>query len=65
MEFDLIEKIVLAVACPVLTSVLVAAFYFSQSKWGQRRDQRWWDSRDAEWIDDDVETYAQELRGAK
>jgi len=65
MEFDIVEKVFLAVACPVFASALIVAFYVSQVKWEKRRDQRWWQSRKAEWIDCDQETYAAKLSGSK
>lgn len=51
MEFDIVLKIILAVACPVMASALVAAFYFSQTKWEKRREQRFWQTRQTEWIE--------------
>lgn len=65
MEFDIIEKIVIAVACPVFASALLVAFYVSQVKFEKRREQRWWKERKAEWVDCDVETYARQLRGSE
>ena len=63
MEFDIVEKIVLAVACPVLASALSFAFYVSQTKWEKRREQRWWKERKSEWVDCDQTTYEAKLKG--
>lgn len=63
MEFDIIEKIIIAAACPVFASSLLVLFYMTQARWEKRRDQRWWATRQAEWIDE--ETIASKLRGAK
>lgn len=51
MELDLIEKIVLAVACPVFASALTVVFFLAQSQWEKERDRRFWMRRNAEWID--------------
>jgi hypothetical protein len=63
MELDLIEKIVLAVACPVFASALTVTVFLAQNQWEKERERRFWMRRNAEWIDCDVETYAKELRG--
>ena len=65
MEFDIVEKIVLAVMCPVFASSLVVFVYMTQAKWEKRRDQRWWATRQAEWVDCHQKAYAARLRGAK
>lgn len=49
MEFDIWEKIILAVACPVIASALVVVFYMSQSTLEKRREQRFWANRQTEW----------------
>jgi len=51
MELDLIEKIVLAVACPVFASALTVTVFLAQSQWEKERDRRFWMRRNAEWID--------------
>lgn len=63
MDMDLVWKIVLAVGCPVLASALSFAFYVSQTKWEQRRNQRWWQDRKSEWIDCDQASYEAKLKG--
>lgn len=65
MEFDLVEKIVLAVLCPVFAGALLVTFYITQHRWEKRGDQRWWETRDAEWIDCDVQNYHDQLRGQR
>lgn len=64
MEFDIIEKIILAVACPAFASALLVAFYVSQVKFEKRREQRWWKERKAEWVDCDQATYSAKLKGS-
>ena len=51
MELDLIEKIVLAVACPVFASALTVIVFLAQNQWEKERDRRFWMRRNAEWID--------------
>lgn len=51
MEFDIVEKIAIAVMCPVFASSLLAFVYYTQAKWEQRRDQRFWAKRQLEWIE--------------
>ena len=63
MEFDIIEKIALAVMCPVFASALLVAFYVSQVKWEKRRERRWWQERKTEWVDCDQVAYEAKLKG--
>lgn len=51
MELDLIEKIVIAVACPVFASALLVTFYATQHRWERKRDKAFWVNRNADWID--------------
>lgn len=51
MELDLIEKIVLAVACLVFASALTVTVFLAQNQWERERERRFWMRRNAEWID--------------
>lgn len=63
MEFDIIEKIIIAVACPVFASSLLVLFYTTQARWEKRRDQRFWATRNADWIEQAAPT--EQVRGSK
>ena len=51
MDLDLVEKIVLAVACPVFASTLTVVIFLGQNQWEKERERRFWMRRNAEWID--------------
>lgn len=51
MDLDLIEKIVLAVACQVFASALTVIVFLAQNQWEKERERRFWMRRNAEWID--------------
>ena len=63
MEFDIIEKIALAVMCPVFASALVVFVHMTQARWEKRRDQRFWATRNADWIEQAAPTA--QVRGGK
>jgi hypothetical protein len=54
MEFELIVKIAVAVAMPVIVCVMSWAVYAAQTRWEIRREKRFWENRNAWWVEGGV-----------